>query len=240
VGLLPPSVVHSPFSGVCERRSSSFAKSLARPVHEACHNGIFKQPSWNKVAGIVADLANIVPTAIAFRCYHIKHHSHLAHLGDYAFDADLPSHWEANLFGRTWYGKAVWLFLFPILQVFRLGRLDGIVPAKSRWMVANFICVLAFDIAIMFYAGVGAILYLFASFYFSLGGLHILGGRFIQEHFTLDGRQETADYWGPLNLVALNAGYHNEHHDSQRSARGSPPPSPHPHVHRFLLKLHRN
>jgi hypothetical protein len=31
VGLLPRSVVYSPFSVVCERRSSSFARSLARP-----------------------------------------------------------------------------------------------------------------------------------------------------------------------------------------------------------------
>ena len=35
----------------------------------------------------------------------------------------------------------------------------------------------------------------------------------IQEHFTFDPAQETFDYYGPLNLVALNIGYHNEHHD---------------------------
>ena len=35
----------------------------------------------------------------------------------------------------------------------------------------------------------------------------------MQEHHTLDGSQETTSYYGPLNLVALNIGYHNEHHD---------------------------
>ena len=179
-------------------------------VHECCHNSVFAEPKWNKALGILADLANSVPTAISFRCYHVKHHSHL---GDYAFDADMPSRWEADLFGGTPIGKAAWLFLFPVLQVARLGRLVGTVPARSRWMVANVVVVVLADIAIAVAFGPCALLYLFASLYFSIGGLHVLGARLVQEHFTLDGRQETADYHGPLNLVALNAGYHNEHHD---------------------------
>ena len=44
-------------------------------------------------------------------------------------------------------------------------------------------------------------------------GLHPLGARWIQEHYTLDSEQETYSYYGPLNLLALNMGYHNEHHD---------------------------
>jgi sphingolipid delta-4 desaturase len=40
-----------------------------------------------------------------------------------------------------------------------------------------------------------------------------LGGRLLQEHFTADPEQETFDYYGALNKVALNAGFHNEHHD---------------------------
>lgn len=40
-----------------------------------------------------------------------------------------------------------------------------------------------------------------------------MSARWIQEHFTFDPHQETYDYYGPLNLIALNIGYHNEHHD---------------------------
>jgi sphingolipid delta-4 desaturase len=40
-----------------------------------------------------------------------------------------------------------------------------------------------------------------------------LGARWIQEHFTLERSQETFSYYGPINRVALNVGYHNEHHD---------------------------
>ena len=51
-----------------------------------------------------------------------------------------------------------------------------------------------------------------ASLFFSVG-LHILGARWIQEHYLLHPPQETYSYYGPLNLVAFNVGYHNEHHD---------------------------
>jgi hypothetical protein len=40
-----------------------------------------------------------------------------------------------------------------------------------------------------------------------------VGARWIQEHYTYDFDQETFSYYGPINLVALNMGYHNEHHD---------------------------
>ena len=44
-------------------------------------------------------------------------------------------------------------------------------------------------------------------------GLHPLGARWIQEHYTSDESQETYSYYGWLNALALNVGYHNEHHD---------------------------
>ncbi|WP_051955513.1 fatty acid desaturase [Beijerinckia mobilis] len=179
-------------------------------IHDACHNCIFASVRANKWAGILADLPNCVPTAIGFRNFHIKHHSHL---GDYDYDADLPSHWEARLFGRTWYGKAAWMFLFPVFQGTRLPRLKASVPMWGRWTFINLACIVAFDLAILVLLGPVALLYLFASFWFSVGGLHPLGARWIQEHYTPDTEQETYDYYGPLNVVALNIGYHNEHHD---------------------------
>ena len=115
-------------------------------IHDACHNAILKKPVWNKWVGILADLPNTVPTAMGFRYYHIKHHSHL---GDYDYDADLPSHWEARTFGHSWYGKAAWMFFFAAFQLARLGRLRGTVPMWGRWTFINAVCVILFDIAVL-------------------------------------------------------------------------------------------
>jgi sphingolipid delta-4 desaturase len=179
-------------------------------IHDAVHNCIFERPVWNRWIAIVADLPNVLPTAMTFRYYHLKHHSNL---GDYNRDADLPSHWETRVFGRMWYGKALWLSLFPALQLVRLGRLKVALPIRSRWIFIDAACVIGFDLVVLAFLGPNALLYLSASFWFALGGLHPLGGRLVQEHFTRDHTQETFDYYGALNLVALNAGYHNEHHD---------------------------
>jgi sphingolipid delta-4 desaturase len=82
----------------------------------------------------------------------------------------------------------------------------------GKWTWINGAVIVAYDLAIFFFCGPVGLLYLFASFWFSVG-LHPLGARWIQEHFTFDPTQETYDYYGPLNRVALNIGYHNEHHD---------------------------
>ncbi len=178
-------------------------------IHEATHNLVWNSVVFNKLTVIAADLCNTVPTGMGFRCYHVKHHSHL---GDYDFDADLPSRWEADLVGNKWYMKAGWLLFFALFQAFRLERLKGSVPMRGRWTVYNALAIAAFDIAIVYVCGLNGLVYLFASFWFSVG-LHPLGARWIQEHFTLDPEQETFDYYGPLNLPGMNIGYHNEHHD---------------------------
>jgi sphingolipid 4-desaturase/C4-monooxygenase len=178
-------------------------------IHDAIHNLVLRDRTLNKCVAILADLPNTFPTAMGFRCYHIKHHSHL---GDYDFDADLPSRWEGRLVGNRWYGKAIWLFFFAVFQITRLSRLRATVPMWSRWTVFNVLAVVGFDAIILFACGLNGLFYLFASFWFSVG-LHPVGARWIQEHFTFDAEQETYDYYGPLNRIALNIGYHNEHHD---------------------------
>jgi len=81
------------------------------------------------------------------------------------------------------------------------------------WIIANWIIQIAFNVAIWILFGPKALLFMLASFFFSVG-LHPLGARWIQEHYlTLDENQETYSYYGGLNAVAFNVGFHNEHHD---------------------------
>ncbi len=182
--------------------------SLFVLIHECAHNLIFRSRTGNILAGIAADLPNVVPSSVSFRSYHLKHH---AFQGDYNLDADLASRWEARLIGSAFAGKTLWLLLFPVFQALRPPRLKEIRFANG-WTFVNWAAVFGFDAAVILLAGPGAFFYLVFSFMFSIG-LHPLGARWIQEHYLTAPPQETYSYYGPLNVVALNVGFHNEHHD---------------------------
>lgn len=177
-------------------------------IHEATHNLIFKNRTMNKIAGMMSDLVNFVPSSISFSKYHQKHHSFQ---GDYYLDADLASKWEAKLIGSSVIGKVFWEMMFPVFQALRPPRLKEIQFADP-WTFVNWIAVFGFDFLIIYFFGWTAFLYFVLSFFLSIG-FHPLGARWIQEHFLTAPPQETYSYYGPINVVALNVGYHNEHHD---------------------------
>ena len=62
------------------------------------------------------------------------------------------------------------------------------------------------------FAGWSGLLYLLLSMFFA-GSLHPTAGHFISEHYVFEEGQETYSYYGPLNKITFNVGYHNEHHD---------------------------
>ncbi len=182
--------------------------SLFVLIHECAHNLIFKTKASNILAGMIADLPNVVPSSVSFRSYHLKHHSFQ---GVYDLDADLASRWEAKLIGASFFGKALWLLFFPLFQALRPPRLKEI-KFFNLWTLVNWCFVFGFDALLIYFAGPVSFLYVAASFVFSIG-LHPLGARWIQEHYLSAPPQETYSYYGPLNIVALNVGFHNEHHD---------------------------
>jgi sphingolipid delta-4 desaturase len=166
-------------------------------IHEAAHNLVFRKVWQNVAVGIIANFPSVVPTAISFKNFHLKHH---VFQGVHELDADLPDWYEARLIRNYSVGKAIWLFFFPLFQVIRTVRCRE-VAAVDRYVVANFVAQVAFDVAIVYFFGWTAMLYLFLSFWF-------------QEHYlTLDQNQETYSYYGRLNGINLNVGFHNEHHD---------------------------
>ncbi|MFL6540330.1 MAG: fatty acid desaturase [Chthoniobacterales bacterium] len=177
-------------------------------IHDATHNLVFRNRTLNKFVAIFADLPNILPGAVGFSVYHLKHH---AHQGDYELDADIANRWEARLVGDKWYRKTIWLLFFPVFQLTRPPRLRAITM-WNRWIFINLLCAITFSVAIVYLCGWAGFCYLLFSFFFSIG-LHPVGARWIQEHYTMDADQETFSYYGPINRLALNVGYHNEHHD---------------------------
>jgi len=178
-------------------------------IHECAHRLIFKDRSANRLAGILANVPQIFPSSIAFERYHIKHHSFQ---GIHELDADLPNRWEAKLINNYFFGKVIWMLFYPLFQAFRIARLKEIKPFDG-WIALNWLVQIAFVAGLWYFAGGKAVAFLTLSFFFSVG-LHPLGGRWIQEHYlTHNEHQETYSYYGVLNKVAFNVGYHNEHHD---------------------------
>ncbi len=177
-------------------------------IHECAHKLIFKNPVANKLAGILANVPLIFPSSASFETYHIKHHSFQ---GVHELDGDLPNYWEAKLIDNYFVGKVIWLLFYPFFQLFRFSRLKEISPF-NKWVGLNWLVQIFCIAVISYFFGFKAIAFLILSFFFSVG-LHPLGARWIQEHYLTKGEQETYSYYGPLNTVAFNVGYHNEHHD---------------------------
>lgn len=178
-------------------------------THDCSHHLISKKKWVNILGGILCDLPQIIPTHVSFKIYHMKHHSFQGH---YDLDADIPSKWEAKLVGNFFLTKMIWQLLFPVFQMLRPPRMKAI-QFLNAWTIINWVLVFAVDFAVIYFLGWMGFLYFLASFFFSVG-LHPLGGRWIQEHYlTSESDQETFSYYGPLNYIMFNIGYHNEHHD---------------------------
>lgn len=179
-------------------------------IHDAGHNLIFRRSTPNRLFGILCNVGQGFPTAMSFRAFHALHHSHL---DEYDFDGDLPFHREARLVGVSPWRKALWLLLFPFIELIRPLRIRR--SFVDRWILANTLVIAATDAAIAYLWGPKALAYIVLSTVFGVG-FHVVGARWVQEHFTFREGQETYSYYGPLNWVAFNIGYHNEHHDLVR------------------------
>lgn len=181
-------------------------------IHECAHRLVFRRAWANRVLAIVLNLPHGVPSAMAFCKYHLLHH---VRQGNPDFDADLPGSGEAASLGRSALHKLAMIVLFSFLQgAVRPARLRQ-VPLLDRWVVLNTAVQLIFLAGFWTTAGPWAVAFLFLSTFLGLGP-HPLGGRWISEHYLVHEHQETNSYYGGLNQVSFNVGYHTEHHDFMR------------------------
>ncbi|CEQ40926.1 SPOSA6832_02594 [Sporobolomyces salmonicolor] len=100
-------------------------------------------------------------------------------------------------------------------QIFFYALRPGFIryQAPTRWIALNMITQFSFDVLVVKTLGWSSLLYFLLSSHMA-GSLHPCAGHFIAEHYLFDGHdQETWSYYGPLNILAYNVGYHNEHHD---------------------------
>jgi len=179
---------------------------LAMTVHETSHHLVFETRWLNKALALFANVPLVFPMAMAFHRYHVAHH---VHLGKPGLDTDLPTPGEARHIGASRLKKLTWLSALMAFYTYR-GLLFSERPNRWEWL--NY-AIQAVAITFMAWAfGAWGLGFLTLSVFFSLS-LHPVAAHFVHEHYVFHPGQETYSYYGPLNRIAFNVGYHVEHHD---------------------------
>lgn len=194
----------------CYTLSGAINHSMTLAIHELSHNLGTRTFLYNKILLIVANLTMGIPAAFSFKRYHAEHHKYM---GEYHVDVDIPTSWEGHLFQDSKLKKMLALLLQPLSYSIRPLILDPRQPCL--WEHINITCCLLFDVFIAYMYGLQGLAYLILGTLLGMG-LHPCAGHFIAEHYISNKGQETYSYYGPLNWISYNAGYHIEHHDLPR------------------------
>jgi sphingolipid delta-4 desaturase len=181
-------------------------QSLLLAIHELSHNLAFRKPRFNRLFAVFINLPVGVPVAETFRYYHLLHHTHQ---GDERLDTDLPTALEARLVQGP-LRKTLWLALQGVAYALRPLVVHPKRPTLAE--LGNLVAVLLVDALVYHYWGAKALAYGPIGT-LAVMGLHPIAGHYISEHYVFREGQETYSYYGPLNRIAFNVGYHNEHHD---------------------------
>ncbi|KAG7360038.1 fatty acid desaturase [Nitzschia inconspicua] len=194
---------------LCWSLGGTLTHWLSLGNHELAHNLCFKTTLYNELLGIFANCAQGFPSAVTFKKYHLEHHYYQ---GSDGIDVDIPTEWEGQFFNNT-LKKVLWVILQPAFYSLRPLLVN---PKPMDGMEAlNFTVVIAFDAAFAYFFGIKALAFNILGTLLGMG-IHPVAGHFISEHYTFKEGQETYSYYGWLNLVTFNVGYHNEHHDFPR------------------------
>lgn len=182
--------------------------ALLLALHEISHNLAFghARPLHNRIFSLIVNFPIGVPCAISFKKYHLEHHRYQ---GDEELDVDLPTQFEARMFFNT-ATKFVWVVLQPFFYSLRPMFVNPKNPLPLE--IVNMVLQFSVDALVVHYLGGKSLAFMIASSLLGMG-LHPVAGHFISEHYMFAKGYETYSYYGPLNYVTFNVGYHNEHHD---------------------------
>eukprot|EP00343_Euplotes_focardii_P011876 CAMPEP_0205832774 /NCGR_PEP_ID=MMETSP0206-20130828/47855_1 /ASSEMBLY_ACC=CAM_ASM_000279 /TAXON_ID=36767 /ORGANISM="Euplotes focardii, Strain TN1" /LENGTH=334 /DNA_ID=CAMNT_0053138599 /DNA_START=25 /DNA_END=1029 /DNA_ORIENTATION=+ len=181
-------------------------QALFLAIHEITHGLAFEKFWVNRVFNMLPNIPIVIPYAATFKGYHLEHHKMQGLQG---VDTDLPTALEGKLF-NSFLGK----LFFCIFQIFFYALRPGIVRAQTltKWHALNWGFQLTSNYLVYKAFGWGPIFYFLASAFLA-GSLHPCASHFIAEHYVFVEEWETYSYYGPLNALCFNVGYHNEHHD---------------------------
>ncbi|XP_060533604.1 sphingolipid delta(4)-desaturase DES1 isoform X2 [Cylas formicarius] len=201
-------VSRTDFEWVYTEEPHASRRKIILAIHEISHNLAFGhgRPLHNRLFGFFANLPIGIPISISFKKYHLEHHRYQ---GDELKDTDIPTYMEAKLFCTT-FGKFIWVILQPFFYAFR--PLVTYPKPPTVLEIYNLVLQLIFDALVVYFLGWKILGYLVYGSLMAMG-LHPVAGHFISEHYMFKKGYETYSYYGPLNFITFNVGYHNEHHD---------------------------
>ncbi len=182
------------------------AHALGVLIHEATHNLVARGSLQNKVWLLVANLPLVAPAAVEFRVQHLLHHRHLGDVD--GRDTQAPTRREI-----AWVGNSAWRKLgsFTLGRFFYKARPANHVPVDAL-LVMNWVVQIAATGVLLWLVGWKGVLFLVLSALLAFGP-HPLGARRLSEHLPVRADQPSVSYYGPLNWLSFNVGYHVEHHD---------------------------
>lgn len=186
-------------------------------VHELAHNLGDKRQIMNRFIAMIANMPVGIPYCITFKPYHMEHHRYQGHD---QVDTDVPTYLECYVITDTAFGYVdhtfrKMIFMFGQIFAYALRPMlvkPDLVPTQDPLLAMNWVVQIAFDATMVYFFGPKVMLYFLLST-FTAGSIHPTAGHFLAEHYVMDGKTETYSYYGPLNMLAYNVGYHNEHHD---------------------------
>ncbi|KAG5178090.1 fatty acid desaturase-domain-containing protein [Tribonema minus] len=190
--------------------------ACAMVIHECAHDLTAATVNGNRAVALMANLPLAVPAAMSFCRYHPEHHSHMGVIGR---DLDLAPVVEIEGVGDSQWKKFVWKCGYMFSYGLRpLGW--NIEQLATKWEIINIVSQIVVDALVALAFGIPAVVYMFMCTLFAFG-MHPCAAHFIQEHYVLRSGphnaagdpQETFSYYGRLNPIILNVGFHNEHHD---------------------------
>jgi len=187
----------------------TLAHAIGVLIHEATHNLVAKGSTANKAWGLFLNLPLGAPAATEFRQQHRLHHRYLAETDmESGRDTQAPTWAEDAWVGTSPLRKFV---SFTAGRFYWKGRPANKVPFDG-WMIANWVTAFGAITLVALTWGAAPTLYLLCSSLLAFGP-HTFGARRLSEHLPVREGQPTNSYYGPLNAVSFNVGYHVEHHD---------------------------